>query len=264
MEKIDLPFFYELGAKVSAIIEMKPENTSGWSAWLAMAETNALLEKLLNSFPTLTVCRKGASQVIKAMESLNETLGKEKNLKFDGPLPQQFHYKTHEVVNAAREFQTVLSAELQTLATYHATQKGIYSTPDLIERADHIFPESIRQKLGDHVIEEIRQSGRCLAFDNATACGFHMMRATEAVMHEYYVAVCQPQAQDKLDNWGAYLAKLRGIKQPDVEKVVAILQQLKDQDRNLIMHPEVVLSAEEAFVLFEVAQGAIIAMASRL
>ena len=55
-----------------------------------------------------------------------------------------------------------------------------------------------------------------------------------------------------------------GNKSPDVEKVIAVLQQIKDQDRNLIMHPELVLSGDDAFTLFEVGQGAIIAMAARL
>jgi hypothetical protein len=46
--------------------------------------------------------------------------------------------------------------------------------------------------------------------------------------------------------------------------VVSILHEIKDQYRNLIMHPEVFLSPEEAFTLFAVAQAAIMAMAERL
>jgi hypothetical protein len=46
--------------------------------------------------------------------------------------------------------------------------------------------------------------------------------------------------------------------------VLAFLQQIKDQDRNLIMHPEVVLQPDEALTLFEVTKGAILMMAEKL
>lgn len=170
------------------------------------------------------------------------------------------------VINKAKEFETVLTAELQTLATYHVTQKGIYSTADLIERADNTLPASVLPKISRAVKEEIKQSGRCLAFDSGTACAFHIMRAVEAVMHEYYIAICKPKPRPlkRLESWGAYIAEFQKSPKAEVKEVVAILQQIKDQHRNLIMHPEVVLTPDEAFTLFEIAQGAIIAMADKL
>ena len=174
-------------------------------------------------------------------------------------------------MDKAKKLEGVALAELQILDVYHASQKGIYSTSDLIERADHTLPDSIRAKIPAEAVEELRQSGRCLAFDSFTASGFHMMRAAEAVLYEYDVSICKPKTKKKLDNWGAYILALRkwqdeksGNKSPDVEKVIAVLQQIEDQDRNLIMHPELVLSGDDAFTLFEVGQGAIIAMAARL
>jgi hypothetical protein len=41
-------------------------------------------------------------------------------------------------------------------------------------------------------------------------------------------------------------------------------QQIKDNERNLIMHPERVLSADDAFRLFEIAKTAIITMSTFL
>ena len=205
------------------------------------------------------------SELLAAIDGVNQW--------FAGATKEQYGEKIEppdvafrQVIAKAKQFETVLSAELETLATYHATQKGIYSTSDLIERAENVFPSSVTRKLGAAVVEEIRQSGRCLAFDNATACGFHIMRATEAVLHGYYLAVCKPKPRPKarLENWGAYIAELRKSKDQDVQEVVALLQQIKDQHRNLIMHPEVALSPDQAFTLFEIAQGAIIAMATKL
>ena len=169
-----------------------------------------------------------------------------------------------EIIKIANELEIVLSAELQTLATYNITQKGIYSTTDLIERAERILPEQVLGKIGQMAVGEVRESGKCLAFDCATASAFHMMRATEEVMYRYYVSVCKPKPVKRLKNWGAYIAQLSKSNKPEVKEIVAMLQQIKDRHRNLIMHPEIVLTIDEAFTLFEIAQGAIIAMADNI
>jgi hypothetical protein len=265
VEKVSLPFFYELGAVLSPLAQMNPDTATKVQVFVAAIRLKSQLGFLLQTFSTLTVCRAAALELLKAFEDVEQwfrTAGAEQLKEALGPTDFKFRH----VIAKAKQCETVLSAELQTLATYHATQKGIYSTPDLIERAENVFPDTIRDRLTPETVEEIRQSGRCLAFDSATACGFHIMRATETVLHEYYVAVCKPKPKPKkrLESWGAYLAKLKLVTDPDVQEVVAILQQTKDHHRNLIMHPEAVLTPDEAFVLFEVAQGAIIAMASRL
>lgn len=135
-----------------------------------------------------------------------------------------------------------------------------------MEQTENVLPESIKNKMSPNIIEEIRHSGRCLVFDNSTASGFHILRATELVMHEYYLAVRKPKPKPtgRLANWGAYLVELRKSTNLEVQKVVSLLQQIKDDDRNLIMHPERVLSPDEAFSLFEIAKSAIIAMGDRL
>ena len=76
------------------------------------------------------------------------------------------------LINAAKQFETVFLAELQTLAAYYVEEKGAYATDALIERAEMVFPEGIREKLTQQTIDEIRESGKCLAFDIATASGF--------------------------------------------------------------------------------------------
>jgi hypothetical protein len=265
MEKIDLPLFYKLGAMLRPLTEKEVKNSTRVDNWLAALPVEASVGYLLKLFPTLTVCRSTGEELIRAIEEagnwMRETPAKEWE-KQDYSVDLKFQ----QIVNKAKEFETVLSAELQTLASYHVTQKGIYSTTDLIERAENTLPASVLPKISQRVKEEIRQSGRCLAFDSGTACAFHIMRAVEAVMHEYYIAMCKPtpRPSKRLENWGAYIAELQKSPKSEVKEVVAMLQQIKDRHRNLIMHPEVVLTPDEAFTLFEIAQGAIIAMADKL
>jgi hypothetical protein len=109
-----------------------------------------------------------------------------------------------------------------------------------------------------------------------------MMRALEAVLHQYYLSVCKPKSPKKLESWAAYLLALKKVAggglddedgdatgsdppegDPQVRRAITFLYQVKDT-RNDIMHPELVLSADEAFGLLDVAKAAIIVMADRL
>jgi hypothetical protein len=144
----------------------------------------------------------------------------------------------------------------------------------LIEHADKVFPASILGKFSPDIVREIQEAGKCLAFDIPTASGFHMLRATECVLHKYYLAVGKPKNNARLKDWGAYIAYLYKLtEQQDnidedtvdhIKRVLALLQQVKDQDRNLIMHPEVVLDGDEALILFETTKTAMMAMADKI
>lgn len=263
MEKINLPFFYNLGATLNPVTRIDRSTVTWVDMYMWAVNVKPALDDLFSALPALTVCRAAGDELIAEVGYWADV----SNIPAS-PTPPTLNLsqqlRAQDLIYKVRAFETVLGAELQTLATYHVSQKGAYYTPDLIERAEKMFPENIRIRLSGETVEEIRQSSRCLAFDNATASGFHIMRATEAVMHEYYVAVCKPDPAAKLGSWGEYIKKLRESGDVQAQEVVAIVQQVKDQHRNLIMHPEVVLSPDEAFTLFEIAQGAIITMANRL
>lgn len=265
MEKISLPFFYQLGSQLKPLTEYEVRADNRVQIFIACVFVKGNIRLLLDQFTTLTVCRTAGEELINAIGNI-EKWWKETAPDDMSKPNYSVDAEFRQVVNKAKEFQVVLSAELQTLATYHVTQKGIYSTTDLIERAENILPRPVLVKMSPQVIEEIKQSGRCLAFDSATASAFHILRATEALMHQYYISMCKPSPKPTgmLDSWGAYIAEFQKSTKPEVKEVVAMLQQIKDQHRNLIMHPEVVLSPDEAFALFEIAQGAIIAMAHKL
>jgi hypothetical protein len=103
---------------------------------------------------------------------------------------------------------------------------------------------------------DIRQAGRCLAFELPTAAGFHIMRATESILRDYYVA--HVGKKPKTRNWGKYIADLKTSSANP--KTVAVLDQIRTLHRNPTIHPEVVLSGSEAQTLFGIAQSAITAM----
>jgi len=281
MDRINLRLFYQLGARLNPLAQLDPDRATKTDVYIAGLQIRAYILTLFGSYPTLHVCRAASQELVKAMTVVDEWFRTASSEQM-GPTIQITDFQFRAVINKAKEFETVLSAELDVLATYHVTSKGAYSTAELIERADLILSESVREKVPQEALEEIKQAGRCLALDSPTASGFHMMRALEAVLHQYYLAVCKPKKQDKLENWGAYLLALRKVagegeedeesdapegnaKEGDsqVKRVITFLYQVKDI-RNNIMHPELVLSPDGAFGLLDVAKAAIIVMADRL
>jgi hypothetical protein len=273
MDKVNLPFFYQLGTQLSPLTKMAVESQTRLSILLACVPVRDSINGLLTWSGGLNVCLNSAQALLKTMDEVAHwwfTAKPEDQQKTDVLVDSKFM----RVVQTAIKFETVLNEELATLATYSVSKKGIYSTPDLIDTTEKAFPESALSKLSPDIIREIQEAGKCLAFDIPTASGFHMLRATEAVLHEYYLAIGEPQKKDKLENWGAYISYLYKLAESETEideekvnhikKVLALLQQVKDRDRNLIMHPEVVLSADEAFMLFETTKTAIMTMADKL
>ncbi|GAG90924.1 unnamed protein product, partial [marine sediment metagenome] len=158
MEKINLLFFYQLGAQLNPLTKFTPDEKNRAQIWLASFAAHTFTYTTLNSFPTLTVCRSVGIELINAILEVQKWMNKtppDRWMEVDPLVGVQFS----NVINKAKEFETVLTAELQTLATYHVTQKGIYSTADLIERADNTLPASVLPKISRAVKEEIKQSG---------------------------------------------------------------------------------------------------------
>jgi len=163
----------------------------------------------------------------------------------------------YPITNSLREFQIVLQTELSKMDTYFISQKGIFSTSDLIERADNVLPAEIADVLLESVRSDLRQAGRCLAFDLATATGFHIMRALEGVLRDFYCPTflgTKPKAR----NWNGYIQCLKGTGADP--KILAILDQIRSLHRNPTIHPQEVLTINEAMTLFGIAQSAIVAM----
>lgn len=269
MDKLNLPFFYQVGYELHNLANFRVDAPLS-DLFMRCGSLRPVLETLLNGLPTLKVAKPAGQTLLGLIEGLFNDPDQTKfaNVDFTKPLADnhyQFQAAMFSIIQKAGEFQTVLNAELQSLAAYLVTPTGIYSIPDLVDNADDVIPSGLKEKLPDIARQEIQQSGKCLAFGVATASGFHVLRATEAVMHDYYTKVCnQNQQCQPLSSWGAYISKFRQSSDSDTKRIGEVLQQVKDHDRNLIMHPEISLTEGEAHTLFEVAKGAIMAMAEKL
>ena len=89
-------------------------------------------------------------------------------------------------------FASVLGTELPRANVYFVNQKRGWDTTTLIESGEKtlstdlsVFSESSRKL----ILADIRESTRCLAFDIPTAAGFHVFRAVETVVLEYFPVI---------------------------------------------------------------------------
>jgi hypothetical protein len=136
-------------------------------------------------------------------------------------------------------------------------QIGAYRTPTLIESADVVFPTNVRDKLQPDAVKDVRDAGRALAFELPTAVGFHICRAVETTLLQYFSELDIELPAYR--NLGRYIEALESsAEEKGIDpKVLATLDQFRDLHRNPIMHPDVHLNMEEAQILFALAQSAI-------
>jgi hypothetical protein len=162
-----------------------------------------------------------------------------------------------EIREQIRAFEYVFSAELSNASLYLVEQTGAYRTKTLIEAADAVFPKSVHDALGSDAVKDIQAAGRSLAFELPTAAGFHICRAVETTLLQYFSELKIELPEYK--NIGRYIEALeKCAKEKGIDpKVLATLDQFRDLHRNPIMHPDVHLNMEEAQILFALAQSAI-------
>jgi hypothetical protein len=138
------------------------------------------------------------------------------------------------------------------------SRKAGYDTAVLIGNAEQCFPSDLGSKV-PLAIPDIREAGKCLAFELSTAAGLHVMRALETVLASYWSAVSGGKPQPRPRTIGSYLKQMDKLAIGNA-KAKAALQQIKDLHRNPLMHPRESLSLDGAVQLFGIVQSAVGAM----
>ncbi|MGP8152911.1 MAG: hypothetical protein ACLQBQ_02040 [Smithella sp.] len=195
------------------------------------------LNLFFNQTITLPLSKNAAVQVV---NHLNKMLAKE---------PQSYGTSGYHVlsvddksqlIGSILHFQSVFSAELPQMNIFFVNPNRAYDMTMLINNGELLLSQSTLNSLGTsrkEVVNDIKEAARCLAFGFATAVGFHLYRAIEAIIMDDYFSVLKVPSTDYIDNrnLGNYI-KILIDKGVDV-KITAMLKHLKDHYRNPIMHP---------------------------
>ena len=183
--------------------------------------------------------------------------------------PQEIAY----LRTAIQHFTSVLFAELPQADIYSISQKRAYKMSLFLATAETVLPKSALEYLSHRTITDVREAGRCIAFDQHTAAGFHAVRAVEAVARRYYEQIFdKPATVDgtpagkpmRLWNLTTELQTKAGTLPHPVEQPLGMisgdLDRIRAVYRNPIMHPEMVLTDDVAVRVFNVTTDVIAAM----
>jgi hypothetical protein len=126
--------------------------------------------------------------------------------------------------------------------------------------------------MDERAAKDYNAAGRCLAFGLPTASGFHITRAVEAVLQQYYRAYLKDAAKDNPERWTWFdyvdalekFADTAIVTPKPKDTTLGHLDQLRALERNKVIHPRADLDATTAFVLFNNCTNAIIAMAQEM
>jgi hypothetical protein len=243
MQRIDPYAFYDLGMRIHAIEKINKDQILR-EVWLALWHARMALDSVLNNqIIALDICRPACNKLRASINAIiPEDLTKIAAEKFDEKLDEWLVYI---LGGNLKEFETIFAAELQAADVYFVSQKEAYDTSDLIEVAEKIFPEEIRKTFTAQTVQDVRQAGRCLAFNLATAAGFHITRALENITLEAAQKI--PGAKLVKHDFHEYI---RVLEKAGVDKdVIDELDRLRDKYRNQLMHPEIFLSDIEISIL---------------
>jgi hypothetical protein len=256
MKKFNPYNTYLLGKQLSPALALKEEDCKyGDVLWQLYVARNVLSDQ--TSEPTVfqPASLRAAQSVLEAIDrilpaDIQQIFGADQDTKV-------FAYEIHTVRTAIENLETVLRNDMPGVSCYVVSQKGIYKTDDLITHADHHFPSAIRAEIPEQAKIDLIESGKCLAFEVPTACAFHLWRAVETVMANYYAKLTNSTFKaDKIaKNWAAYIRALneKGA-EPNITK---FLDHIRSEYRNPQTHPEAMLDVNEALGLFGVALSAI-------
>jgi len=147
--------------------------------------------------------------------------------------------------------------DMPEMSTFAVAQIGIYRTENLINKASLQIDESLRPVLLPLALNDVTEAGKCLAFRVPTAAAFHLSRAIETGMNQYYEALTgKPfDLKDAARNWAIKTDTLKGVGAD--EKITEFLVHIRKAYRNPITHPDVILEPSEAFNFFSQAVSVI-------
>lgn len=171
---------------------------------------------------------------------------------------------TEENANLAATMTVVekmVFAEAQTKRIY-VLSEGRFNLHALMEAPEKMFKRGAFAKLPTLARYDIKEGFRCIVFMRPTAAAFHILRASEATLKEYYKTEVK-RKREKQPMWGNMLAGIKSKKHFNKE-LVQRLDYIRTQYRNPTGHPDATYTIEGAQDLLGVCIDVINSMSDTL
>lgn len=249
MIRLDLAYFLRLATQLSRLRNLTGSVGSSKAlinearAWLVQFQQ----EQLFGSFGFRTA----KNQVPVLLNHVDNILAMEEDTTLDW-------MNTIPLLTSLNQFENALLSEASVADAYYVLEKRPYSTLALVTEGETLFPPKTVAKVPE-AKNDLREAGKCIAYELPTAAAFHIHRATEAVLRRYWSAVTGGAARPKVRSMGVYLAALKQNGCGD-GKVIAALTQMNELHRNPTIHPEDTLTLDETIALLGMANSVVAAM----
>jgi hypothetical protein len=250
--------FYEMGTKLCELRRLSPRTERITAMGQALWPAKALQAFVQDTHEVPFVHSKAAAaDLLDIINRLYKSDKEGQTIDLDESKAPIGESRAGRIERSLADFEAVFAQEAKAIEVYAVGQKGIYSTSSLVENADRALPEDVRNRLSAASAYDLRQAGKCLAFDVPTAAGYHVIKSVEPLIRDYHFKLTGRKLAAKNRSWGVYIRDM--ARHPKVDRqVTAFLTHIKDAYRNPLMHAEVTLTSDEASMLFGAAISAIL------
>lgn len=254
MIRLDLSYFYRLALTLQSVKIARADHPVR-DAWPLLWQAAQSIDQLFQDPTVGTTFRRAASTANELYSLLTEQTRR--------PWEEDYTaYDKARVEGLLDRFTTLLQAELAVADAYFVVQKRGLDTVALVSAGEVLFPPSLASKVPE-AVADLREAGKCIAFELCTAAGFHLVRAVETVLRRYWEVETGNAPKPRQRNIGTYIRGLEGLNKGD-EKILAALRQFKDLHRNVLTHTEVFLDTDKALSLLGIARSVVDAMLDQI
>jgi hypothetical protein len=207
-------------------------HSSGFSVEAIVSETDKLDQNLRQS--GFSVSSEGLMYLKKFAESLKNEQDQKRVVT-----PAEVG-RLSELMNVIEQ---MVFAEAQTKRIY-VLSEGRFNMANLVDKPWQMFAKDIFFRLPDLAAYDISEGFKCIVFSRATAAAFHLLRATEGTLREYYFQqVKRDRVQPLL--WASIVQDLTRRKKKD-ESLLTRLDFIRSTYRNPTDHPDARFDLDQA------------------
>lgn len=158
---------------------------------------------------------------------------------------------TKIITEAQASALSKIMSGIEDMVFAEAQTKEIYILPEtrfniehLMNNPEKLFSKDLFYKLTPIAIHDLAEGFQCIVHSRSTACAFHMLRGTEAVLKHYYFEKIK-RNREKTPMWGNMVKQLQEKKKKN-EKLLQRLDYIRINYRNPTAHPDEIYSFDTA------------------
>ena len=256
MIRISLSYIYNLATRIEPLGALTVQETPYRIIQLpALTAQNAIQELYTNTFyaPHLRVSYGWSQDLFNRLHSITSDPDLERMIT---------HLEMLALKTSFEQYKVTLLSELAIIHAYFVSQKGAYDSWSLLINGETMFPNDLGVKVPDAIFDA-REAGKCLAYENSTAAGFHVFRVLETVLRRYYAQEVSGKAPPKVRNIAVYVNAMKQAGKSD-ENILFLLREISNRFRNPLIHPDVILSTDDAIAIFGLVGTAVTEMLKSL